>query len=319
MSFLTPAAGLIALAGLVPLALVAVVDRRNARTRTALGLDAPSRGTRLELPVAVALLAVALGLAAAQPVLRTHRDRLTRTDAEAFVAVDTSRSMLASPSRSAPIRLDRARRIGEQIRAALPEVPTGIGTFTDRPLPLLLPTPDIDSFDAVANQSLAIEKPPGLQNGTTISSFDAVAPFPLEGYFAPKATHRVLIVITDAESEGFNVAGVRSSFQEKPRTSVVLIRVGREGEHVYDPNGQIEAAYIPPPATGHALKEFLDATHGRAFGEHDVAGAVQAARQMLGRGPEVRLGTASGHRALAPWLVLACVLPLGLVIRRRNL
>ena len=319
MRFLTPEAALITLAGLVPLAIVALVERRNVRTRAVLGLTAPSRGTRLELPIAVALLAVALGLAAAQPVLQTHHDRPVRTDAEAFVAVDTSRSMAASSTASSPMRLDRARRIGEEMRAGLRDIPTGIGTFTDRPLPLLLPSSDVSAFDAVADQSLAIEKPPGLGTGTTISSFDAVGPFPLEGYFGPKAARRVLIVITDAESEGFNVAGVRSSFQAKPRTSVVLIRVGNAHERVFDPNGVPESAYIPPPATGEILHQFLSATHGRAFGEHEVGAAVQAARQMLGRGPEATLSSVSGQRNLAPWLVLAGVLPLGLVLRRRNL
>ena len=197
-------------------------------------------------------------------------------------------------------------------------MPTGIGTFTDRPLPLLLPTSDIVAFDSVTEKALAIESPPGLQNGTTISSFDAVAPFPLEGYFQPKARKRVLIILTDAESEGFNVAGVKSSFRQRPRSSVVLIRMGHVGERVFGPSGVPESAYIPPPAEGATLKAFLSATHGRAFGEHDVSAAIAAARADLGRGPEAKLGTVTGRRDLAPWVVLAGVLPLGVVLRRRN-
>ncbi len=319
LHLLTPEGALIALAGLVPLALVVAVERRNAQARTLLGLPETGRRARVELPAAVALLAATLGLAAAQPFVRTDRTRPSRTDAEAFIAVDTSRSMLASSTASSPVRLDRARRIAEQVRAGLSDVPTGIGTFTDRPLPLLLPSTDIAAFDTVTEKALAIESPPGLQNGTTISSFDAVAPFPLEGYFQPKARRRVLIILTDAESEGFNVAGVRSSFREKPRAAVVLIRMGRVGERVFGPSGIPESAYIPPPAEGATLKAFLSATHGRAVGEHDVAGAIAAARTDLGHGPEAKLGTVTGRRDLAPWVVLAGVLPLGLVLRRRNL
>ena len=127
------------------------------------------------------------------------------------------------------MRLDRARRIALRIRAALTDVPTGLGTFTDRPLPLLLPTTDRDAFASTVERSLGIERPPGLQSSTTISSFDAVAPFPLEGYFSPTAKKRLLVILTDAESTGFNEPGVRKSFEAKPRTAVVLVRIGRAG------------------------------------------------------------------------------------------
>jgi hypothetical protein len=267
----------------------------------------------------VAAIAVVLGLAAAQPVLSSPRPRLARLDAEALVAVDTSRSMDASATSGSPVRLERARRIALRIRAALPEVPMGLGTFTDRPLPLLLPTPDRDAFTAAVARSLGIERPPGLQNGTTISSFDAVAPFPLEGYFRPGAKKRLLVILTDAESTGFNEAGVRKSFEAKPRTAVVLVRIGRSGERVFGPSGQPESAYIPPPATGDTLRQFLGATHGRAFGEDDVADAERAARTTLGSGPTTNLGSSGGRHELAPWLVLAAVVPLAVVLRRRNL
>jgi hypothetical protein len=317
--FLTPEAAVVIVAALVPLALVAVVERRNARARAVLGLQAPELRTRLVLPVAVALLAVVLGLAAAQPVLQTKRSKEVRRDAEAFIAVDISRSMDASANAKSPTRLDRARAISNEVRSALPDVPMGIGTFTDRPLPLLLPTPDAEACRSVVQHSLAIESPPGLQNSTTISSFDAVAPFPLEGYFGAKVTRRLLVVITDAESTGFNEAGVRSSFAERPRTSVVLIRVGSRGERVFGASGRPESAYIPPPASGETLARFLSATRGRSFGEGSTAGAVEAAKAALGDGPRSRLGTVSDRKPLAPWLVLAGVLPLGVVLRRRNL
>jgi hypothetical protein len=316
---LTPLAALIALLGLVPLALALVVERRNARSRAMLGLPEPPRSRRWSLPIAIAVLVVALSLAAAQPLVRHSRPHLSRADAEAFVAVDISRSMKASATAHSPSRLDRARRIARRIRSALPEVPTGIGTFTDRPLPLVLPIPDRAAFTAAVTRSLGIEQPPGLQNGTTISSFDAVAPFPLEGYFAPTAKQRLLVILTDAESTGFNEAGVRKSFETKPRTDVVLVRIGRAGERVFDASGQPESAYIPPPATGETLRSFLDATHGRAYDEGQVGGAEQAAREALGSGPTVTLGTSSGGHDLAPWLVVAAAVPLVVVLRRRNI
>ena len=284
-----------------------------------LGLPKPSRTDRLLVPAAVALLAIVLGLAAAQPVLRTKRAQLSRLDAEAMFAVDISRSMAAARTAGSPTRLDRAREIVARVRAAIPEIPTGIGTFTDRPLPILLPTSDLEAFAAAAEKAIDIERPPALGTGTTISSFDAVGPFPGEGYFSPSATKRLLIVLTDAESEGFNAPGIRTSFQAKPRTAVVLIRMGSTGERVFGPDGRPESEYIPPPATGETLAQFLAATHGQAFDEHEVAGAVSAARDALGTGPAARVGTVSARHDLAPWLVLAGIVPLGLVLRRRNL
>ncbi len=319
MEFLTPHAALIALAGFVPLATALAVQRRNARARRLLGLPDPGRAARLELPVAIAVLTGILGLAAAQPVLHTERTRLTRLDAEAFVAMDTSRSMLASASARSPTRLDRARRIALRIRAAIPDVPTGIGTFTDRPLPLLLPTSDGEAFAASVQKAIGIERPPPLGSGLTVSSFDAIAPIPTSGYYTPGTKRKLLVVITDAESEGFSVVTLHRDFGPPPKTAVVVVRVGGGGERVYGPDGLPESAYIPPPATGRQLGTFLEATHGRAFGEATVPGAEDAARAALGAGPTAKLDTSSGRRELAPWLVLVAIVPLGAVLLRRNL
>jgi hypothetical protein len=316
--FDTPIAGLVVLAGLVPLALVLAVERRNERARALLGLSAPSPRSRWTLRAAVVAIAAALGLAAAQPVLSSTTPRQARLDAEAFVAVDTSRSMDASSTAESAVRLDRARKIALRVRAALADVPMGLGTFTDRPLPLLLPTNDRAAFAAVVQKALGIEQPPGLQSSTTISSFDAVAPFPLEGYFRPGAKKRLLVILTDAESTGFNEPGVRKSFQARPRTAVVLVRIGGSGERVFGASGQPESAYIPPPATGETLRQFLAATHGRAYPEEDAAGAERAAVEALGSGPTANLGSTTARHDLAPWLVVAAAVPLAIVLRRRN-
>ena len=260
-----------------------------------LGLPAPGPLARIELPVAVAAVAAVLGLAAAQPFLTTERTRLTRLDAEAFVALDTSRSMLAAGSPNSPARLDRARRIARRLRAALSDTPTGLGTFTDRPLPLLLPSPDTEAFDSALAKAVGIERPPPRSTGVTISSFDAVAPIPIAGYFRPGVTHRLLVIVTDAESETFAVETLRRAFAGPPRTGVVLVRVGSPGEQVFGPTGAPEPAYIPPPAGGEALAGFLEATHGRSFGEREIGGAIRvaraAARNGPSRAPRHRVGT----------------------------
>ncbi len=96
LGFLTPIAAVVAAAGLIPLALALLNHRRAARVRAVLGLEPAGAGRRLEVPVAIAAISGLLGIAAAQPVVRTEQPRFARRDAQVFVAIDVSRSMLAS-------------------------------------------------------------------------------------------------------------------------------------------------------------------------------------------------------------------------------
>ena len=319
LSFLTPAAALVALGALVPLAVLLLTKRRAASVRRVLGLPDGSRAARLQVPVAVCAICGLVAVAAAQPVVRTEHPRLTRRDAQGFVAVDISRSMLAARSLTAATRLDRARALADELRGRLADVPLGIATFTDRPLPLLFPTTSAGTFTSTMAKAVAIEHPPPRGEARTVTTFDAVGPIPGSGYFAPGIRHRLLVVITDAESEGFDVDGVRQNFAARPRIAVVVVRVGSGSEKVFGPDGIPEPAYAPPAASERALRQFLKATHGKAFREGDVAGAVRAARAALGTGPRRRLGTISGRKDLAPWFVLAAVIPLGALLRARNL
>jgi len=319
LRFLTPSAGLVAVAGLLPLALIVLTERRGHRLRSVLGLPGGGLAGRLEVPVAVCAISGLLGVAAAQPVLRTDRPRLSRRDAQVFVAIDISRSMLAAASLQGPSRLDRAKRIAVELRAALADTPAGVATFTDRPLPLLFPTGKAGAFADTVAKAVGIERPPPRGTAQTVTTYDALTPIPTSGYFAPGIPHRLLVVLTDAESEGFDVDGLRQSFQTRPRIAVVLVRVGSPNEHVYGPDGLPEPGYFPPAARGQALAQFLHATRGRAFTDHDIGGTIRAARTALGTGPRAELGTVSGRKDLAPYFVLAAALPLGLVLRRRNL
>jgi hypothetical protein len=319
LHFLTPLAALVALSAVLPLALLLLTEQRSRRLRAMLRL--PGRGIlgRLEVPAAVCAISGLLGVAAAQPVLRTDRPRFTRRDAQAFVALDISRSMLASASSTAPTRLDRAKEIADKLRTRLADTPFGVATFTDRSLPLLFPTGNPGVFTATVAKAIGIERPPPRGTAQTVTSFDALTPIPRTGYFAPGVRHRLLVIVTDAESEEFDVDGLRQSFATRPRIAVLLIRVGSAGEQVFGADGLPETAYFPPAVSGRVLTQFLAATHGRAFEEHDVGGAVRAARAALGTGPRARLGTVSSRRELAPYFVLAAVVPLGLVLLRRNL
>jgi hypothetical protein len=316
--FLTPRGAFVALAVAVPLALVLLTERRSDRLRALLRLDAPSTVSRLEVPIAVCAVCALLGLAAAQPVVRTDRPRLTRQDAQAYVAIDISRSMLASASASGTTRLERAKRVADEVRARLADVPVGVATFTDRALPLVFPTASIDSFTSTVSKAVGIELPPPRGESQTVTTFDALATIPTSGYFAPGIRHRLVIVVTDGESEGVDADGVRQSYSGRLGPAVIVIRIGSPNERVFGPDGLAEPGYFAPAASARVLRQFLAATHGHAFREGQMREIVRAARASLGTGPRTRLGTISGRDDLAPYFVLAAVVPLGLVLRRRN-
>jgi hypothetical protein len=318
LQFLTPTAALVALGALLPLAALALADRRSTRVRSVLGLPAAGLAGRIVAPVAVCAACGLVAVAAAQPVVRTEHPRLSRRDAQAFVAIDISRSMLASRSFRAPSRIERAKGIADRLRAGLADVPIGVATFTDRALPLLFPTTSAGAFTATVARAVGIERPPPRSQAQVVTTFDALAPLPGSGYFNPAIPRRVLFVVTDAESEGIDADGARYNFSAKPRIAVVVVRVGSPRDRVFGPDGVPEPGYAPPAASDRVLAQFLAATHGKAFGENDVAGAVQAGRSALGTGPRERLGTVSGRKVLAPYFVLAAILPLGVVLRRRN-
>jgi hypothetical protein len=316
--FLTPRGALVALAAAVPLAFVLLTEYRSERLRSLLRLGEPSRFSRLEVPVAVCAVCGLLGVAAAQPVVRTDLPRLSRDDAQAFVAFDISRSMLASSSATSPSRLERAKRLADEVRARLADVPVGVATFTDRALPLLFPTASIASFTSTVGKAVGIELPPPRGESQTVTTYDSLASLPTEGYFAPGIRHRLVIVLTDGESEGVDADGVKQAYAGTPRATMIVVRIGSPAEHVYGPDGIPETGYFAPPASPRVLREFLAATRGHAFTDRDVGAIVRAARTELGTGPRTRLGTVSGRDDLAPWFVLAAIVPLGAVLRRRN-
>jgi hypothetical protein len=55
------------------------------------------------------------------------------------------------------------------------------------------------------------------------------------------------------------------------------------------------------------------------YDESSLADAAASARQFLGTGPSRKIGTERKPVALAPWLLAAALVPLGLLLWRRSL
>ncbi len=318
VSLLTPLAALLALVVVVPLLALRFVRRRAGVVRRGLHLSPPSRRARILTVLAIAASAVLLGLAAAQPRIEWNSTREMRTDAEAFVVLDTSRSMLARNSPTATIRYHRARKAALRIRDALPEVPFGIASMTDRVLPHLFPSPNEDVFVATLTRSIGIERPPPqghfISTATRLETLTTIAQ---RGFFSPQARKRLVVVLTDGESVPASGAKLAAAFSRPPGIEAVFVHVWAGDERVYA-GGQVEPQYSPDPRARSILESVGGAVDGEVYGEGDLDDAVAKARELVGEGELEARGEKRNRVALAPYLAGAVFLPLALLLWRRD-
>jgi hypothetical protein len=318
LTFLTPLGAFLAVGVAIPLLALFVVRRRARRIRAGLGLvEPPAR--RLAIPL-IALLGAAALLAAAamQPVVEWTRDRKVRTDAEAFIVLDVSRSMLARRGLGEPMRIDRAKAAASELRSALSDVPVGIASLTDRVLPHLFPSADQGVFQATLERSIAIERPPPRSTFlTSATSLNALASVRGLRYFDPQAKDRLLIVLTDGESQPISNARLGGLFRRAPAIETVFVQFWNKDEKVFSRKVP-EPEYAADPSARAALDRLAASIHGSVYSENQIDAASQKARQLLGSGPTAVQGERRGQIALAPYLAAAALLPLALLLWRRD-
>ena len=316
--FLTPAGALFALGALLPLAALALNERRARRARRALGVDAPPYSSYVPAATALALVPVLLALAVAQPVLRSTRTVRQRTDAQAFYVFDTSESMRASAGPRRATRLARALASASQMHLALHDIPSGIATMTDRVLPNVFPTGSEQVFTATLAETVGVDRPPpkGLNDiATTYASLDTFAG---TNFFSEGIPNRLVILFTDGETAPYFTGDLHEALRAAPHTRFVIVRVGGASDRIFIGN-RPDRNYRPDPAAGQATRTLARVVGGRAFSEGDASGAVNAARALLGKGPLHGVGEGLHVIALARWLVLASLLPLVVLLWRRNI
>jgi hypothetical protein len=321
VDFLTPLGGLLAIGSLVTLAAFAVAQARAWRAADLLRL--PRQRFRSSLPVA-ASLAIApalLGLAAAQPIYQAGHERYVRQGAEAYVVMDTSRSMLASASATSETRFDRAREDASAMRDALAEVPVGIASLTNRLLPHLFPSPEQAAFGSTLDRSIDIERPPpDRANGTQVTTYGPLADLAGQNYFASGATRRLAIVFTDGETRFTAVEALRRALLGRyPAVHMIFVHVGAPGERVFLPNGDPEPEYRADPRSMVKLETIAQRIGGRVYSESRLGEAERAAQALLSGGTRAPLGRDRHSYPLAPYFALACLFPLAVILRRRNL
>jgi hypothetical protein len=314
-----PFAALAAVAVVVPLLAYFGTQRRGRRVRAALRLRRPPRRSGAFVVAAIVVLAGLVGIASAQPVLLETKPRYERTDAEAFMVFDITRSMLARQSPEGPIRLERAVAAARDLRTKLGDVPVGIASFTNRAVPHLFPTASRPIYSAALSRVVAIERPPPDDTeAALVTTLDALAPLASHNFFSPESRRRVAIVLTDGESRPVAPATIRALTGEPP-VRLVIVRFWSENERIFRAGGGIDATYETDPESGQRLAAFADAAEAQVFDESDVGAAARAARRLLGTGPKVQQGHEVSAKPLTAWVIGLAFLPLVYLLWRRNL
>jgi hypothetical protein len=308
MTVLTPLGALAALAALMPLAAWAAGRRRVERVRRVLGLPAGAGGSAVRTLAATGAVAV-LGLAAAQPALTHGNERRVRANVEALFVFDTSRSMAASATPTAPTRLDRAVAAAIGLRDDIADVPSGVATLTDRVLPDLLPVANATSFDLVARRGVAIESPPPAGTDVRATTFDALRDIVSGNYFTSKATRRVVVLLTDGETNPVDTGELARVLDPARGYRFLALRFWSGDESVFDRTGKVEPAYRPDPLGRVALDGLADALGGRAFEEGDLDAAASYLRGAAETGPTTAApGTEATRTPLAPYIAALALL-----------
>jgi uncharacterized protein GlcG (DUF336 family) len=317
LRFLTPLDALIVLAGVLPLGALAVSERTSGRIRRALSLPPPRKGAVLPVAVALTLLASLVAVAAAQPVVVRARLVDERADAQAFFVLDTSLSMRASSGPGRATRIARVKRLARRLRSTMQDVPTGLASMTDRTLPNLMPTTDAALFDRTLTQSIAVDRPPPSQpyHRKRATSFQALVPVVESNFFAAGAQRRLVVVFTDGESSPVSPYLTVTLHR---RVTPIFVHVWSADERIYR-RDKVDPNYAADPESTAALAKLASITRGRVFSETDVSGIAHAMRNTVGYGGTRSHIDAYARLALAPWFVLAGVVPLGLILWRRNL
>ncbi len=292
VSFLTPLGALVGVVGLLAVWALLRGRRRSASAAATLGLPADGRRS---LVVDVALLGLVAGLialAAAQPVVARSEDTKGQENAEVLVVMDVTRSMLARRAPSHPSRLERARTVAKRLRAALPETRVGVASLTDRVLPHLFPTLGENSFAAVIDRAIGIERPPPDRRSRRATALLALGDLGRVAFFNRDTERKLAVVLTDGETIPVDFEALRDRLANG-RVSTVFVQVWRGDEVVFDENGERDPAYRPDPTSSRSLASRRRRS-GRARAQR---GRHTGARRGRARADRLRAAGAAGQAA----------------------
>ena len=128
--------------------------------------------------------------------------------------------------------------------------------------------------------------------------------------------HRIFVVFTDGE-----FVPIRSVVgYELARAMTIhplFVHVWAPTERIYI-HGKVDPRYRPDPTSASELSKFAAASSGRVYGENDIPALTKAIRTEAGNSPVETAVLGYARVALAPWFVLAGIIPLAFLLYRRN-
>lgn len=316
VSFLSPVDAVFALAAVAPLAAYFLSERRSGQIRALLGLRAPGRRAFAPVIGALVLLPALVAVAVAQPVVVRRQTVHERSDAQAFFILDTSLSMEASAGPGEPTRLARAKRLASRLETRLADVPIGLAGMTDRVLPYVMPTTDPALFARTLAQSVGIDEPLPSQDYRRgrATNLQSLVPVLNANFFSLGAKRKLVVVFTDGEAPAeLGLLGLGIDRKISP----VFVHISAPGERIYH-RGVPDPHYTTDATSGRVLARAAQVTGGVVFDASQFGKIASASRGIVGRGPETGHVSAYARIALAPWVALGGIFPLGFLLYRRN-
>jgi hypothetical protein len=141
---------------------------------------------------------------------------------------------------------------------------------------------------------------------------------PTKNYFPKSARKRVLVVLTDGESQLLVEPGeFATAFKRKPLVQTIFVRLWDEDERVYQA-GVAEVGYRPIAGSGAQLDQIASLIEAEVVDESEAGEVPELVAELVGAGPTTTREHEGKRRALMPWITLAAVFPLGFVLFRRN-
>ncbi|HEY3549980.1 MAG TPA: VWA domain-containing protein [Gaiellaceae bacterium] len=291
MVLLHPGA-LFVLALLVPLAGFEWVRlRRERRAARALGLQPKRLRRALGNGVCAGLVIALAAFAASEPSLRQTKRVQLRADAEVYVFVDSSASMLASASSHSPTRLQQARAASADFAQNLPpDLPLGAGALPQSPLPLTAPNGDRQLFLAALDHLTAPGSlPEHLYGGRTATDFSNLTTLTSTHFFLPKTRRRIVVVLTDAEGPSFDT-GATAATLKHAHIRLVFVRFGSESDRIWlHPPGQspvIDTKFEPDLSDLGEVRLLGGETGGGYYDQRHLGGAIDKVERLAGHGPD---------------------------------
>ena len=302
---------------LLPLAAFVVAERRVERVRRLLAAGAEgaastsprARRPRRRRPRCSAL-------AAAQPALsNTRRSACAPTRRRCSSSTPPSR-WRRRPAPKARTRLERATAAARRLRAAVPYVPSGVATLTDRVLPNLLPVRDAAAFDATLRQSVGDRPAAAARADVRATTFGALAGVPGSGYFDRSAKREPSSCSPTASRPPSTRTPSAARSLEARRTKLLADPAsGARDESIYEPSGRRDPNYRPDPrAQGAARVARRARPHGTAF-DGSASSAAPRRRSARRSGPARRRRTAARRRRIRsrPYVALLALAAAGAV------